>query len=57
MQKSSRLAACFERLRAEGRAGLFPFATAGDPDLAFTHGREREVRQWRQVARGADRAL
>ncbi|MEK6711755.1 MAG: tryptophan synthase subunit alpha [Nitrospinota bacterium] len=36
MQRSSRLAACFERLRAEGRAGLFPFATAGDPDLAFT---------------------
>jgi len=36
MQKSSRLAACFERLRAEGRAGLFPFVTAGDPDLAFT---------------------
>lgn len=36
MQKSSRLAACFGRLRAEGRAGLFPFVTAGDPDLAFT---------------------
>jgi tryptophan synthase alpha chain len=36
MQKSSRLAACFGRLREEGRAGLFPFVTAGDPDLAFT---------------------
>ena len=36
MQKSSRLAACFERLRAEGRAGLFPFVAAGDPDLSFT---------------------
>ncbi len=31
-----RLEACFARLRAEGRAGLFPFVTAGDPDLAFT---------------------
>ena len=31
-----RLEARFARLRAEGRAGLFPFVTAGDPDLAFT---------------------
>lgn len=31
-----RLQSCFARLRAEGRAGLFPFVTAGDPDLAFT---------------------
>lgn len=31
-----RLEARFSRLRARGRAGLFPFVTAGDPDLAFT---------------------
>ncbi|MCE2453702.1 MAG: tryptophan synthase subunit alpha, partial [Nitrospinae bacterium] len=31
-----RLEACFNRLRTEGRAGLFPFVTAGDPDLGFT---------------------
>ena len=31
-----RLEACFNRLRTKGRAGLFPFVTAGDPDLGFT---------------------
>ncbi len=31
-----RLEACFERLRAQGQTGLFPFVTAGDPDLDFT---------------------
>ncbi len=36
MQDSGRFKACFERLRAQGRAGLYPFVTAGDPDLAFT---------------------
>ncbi|MDN5937534.1 MAG: tryptophan synthase subunit alpha [Salinisphaera sp.] len=34
----SRLAACFDRLRAEGRCGLIPYITAGDPhpDLSVT---------------------
>ena len=36
MQTSGRFEATFERLRAEGRAGLYPFVTAGDPDLPFT---------------------
>lgn len=32
----SRLAATFERCRAEGRAAFVPFLVAGDPDLAAT---------------------
>jgi tryptophan synthase alpha chain len=32
----SRIAAVFARLAAEGRAGLIPYLTAGDPDLATT---------------------
>jgi len=36
MGASGRIEACFARLREEGRAGLFPFVAAGDPDLAFT---------------------
>jgi len=36
MEGAGRFDACFDRLRSEGRAGLFPFVTAGDPDLAFT---------------------
>ncbi len=38
MQSSGRFEILFSRLRAEGRAGLYPFVTAGDPDLAFTRG-------------------
>lgn len=34
MARLTRLAAAFERLRAERRVGLVTFATAGDPDLA-----------------------
>ena len=36
MQSSGRFEALFSRLRTESRAGLYPFVTAGDPDLAFT---------------------
>ena len=36
MQTSGRFEATFERLREEDRAGLYPFVTAGDPDLPFT---------------------
>jgi tryptophan synthase alpha chain len=32
----SRIAATFERLKAEGRKALIPFITAGDPDPALT---------------------
>jgi tryptophan synthase alpha chain len=32
----SRITAAFERLRREGRQGLIPFITAGDPDLPAT---------------------
>jgi tryptophan synthase alpha chain len=34
MARLTRLAAAFERLRAERRVGLVTYATAGDPDLA-----------------------
>ncbi len=47
--KGDRLEACFSRLRGRGRSGLFPFVTAGDPDLAFT----RELLP-RLVEAGAD---
>jgi tryptophan synthase alpha chain len=33
----SRISAGFERLRKEGRRGLIPFITAGDPDLETTY--------------------
>jgi tryptophan synthase alpha chain len=33
---SGRIAATFDRLRAEGRAGFVPFIMAGDPDLGVT---------------------
>jgi len=33
---SGRIAAAFERLRVEGRAGFVPFIMAGDPDLGVT---------------------
>ncbi|MEE9256728.1 MAG: tryptophan synthase subunit alpha, partial [bacterium] len=36
MGGAGRIGACFDRLREEGRGGLFPFVTAGDPDLDFT---------------------
>lgn len=32
----SRIAACFDRLRKEGRAGFIPYLSAGDPDLPRT---------------------
>ena len=32
----SRIAACFDRLRAEGRKALIPYITAGDPTPAVT---------------------
>lgn len=32
----SRIAACFENLRATGRKGLIPFVTAGDPSVETT---------------------
>lgn len=36
MQSSGRFEALFNQLKTQGRAGLYPFVTAGDPDLAFT---------------------
>ncbi|MBT3349844.1 MAG: tryptophan synthase subunit alpha [Nitrospinaceae bacterium] len=36
MQNSGRFEALFGQLKAQGRSGLYPFVTAGDPDLAFT---------------------
>ena len=45
----NRLEACFDRLHVAGRAGLFPFVTAGDPDLDFT----RELLP-RMIEAGAD---
>lgn len=33
---SPRIAACFDRLRAQGRKALIPFITAGDPSLEAT---------------------
>lgn len=33
---SGRISDCLEKLRSEGRKGLIPFITAGDPDLAGT---------------------
>jgi tryptophan synthase alpha chain len=36
MQSSGRFEALFDQLKTQGRAGLYPFVTAGDPDLAFT---------------------
>ena len=45
----SRIAATFERLRAERRAALVPFVTAGDPSPAHTLGILRSL-----VANGAD---
>ena len=36
MQSSGRFEALFERLSVEGRPGLYPFLTAGDPNLDFT---------------------
>jgi len=41
VQASERLAERFARNRREGRTGLIPFLTAGDPSLAFT---ERALR-------------
>jgi tryptophan synthase alpha chain len=41
VRTSPRLHRRFEELRRRGRAGLIPFVTAGDPNLAFT---ERAVR-------------
>lgn len=32
----SRIQACFEQLRANGRKALIPYVTAGDPDPAMT---------------------
>ena len=39
MSGNGRIARCFGRLRAEGRAGFVPFITAGDPD----YGRSLDV--------------
>ena len=36
MESSGRFEALFDQLKTQGRAGLYPFVTAGDPDLAFT---------------------
>ncbi len=36
MKTVPRIAARFDALRREGRAGLIPFLTAGDPSLRFT---------------------
>ena len=33
----SRISETFARLQSDGRRGLVPFITAGDPDLATTH--------------------
>jgi tryptophan synthase alpha chain len=34
---STRLQQAFARLRAEGRKGVVPYLTAGDPDLGTTY--------------------
>ncbi len=36
MLSSGRIASCMSQLRENNRSGLFPFVTAGDPDLNFT---------------------
>jgi tryptophan synthase alpha chain len=45
----SRIDACFQRLRAQGRKALIPYLTAGDPDLDTTLGLMQAL-----VANGAD---
>ena len=36
MLSSGRIESCMSQLRENNRSGLFPFVTAGDPDLSFT---------------------
>ncbi|MDA0999549.1 MAG: tryptophan synthase subunit alpha [bacterium] len=36
MEDAGRIEACFVRLKAEARGGLFPYVSAGDPSLEFT---------------------
>lgn len=45
----TRIDACFQRLRAQGRKALIPYLTAGDPDLDTTLGLMHAL-----VANGAD---